>query len=136
MNRFALLVLVLLVVNPCRGQEAKPLDVHRDIVYASPGNIAQTLDIYMPTGLVAPPPLVIYLHGGGYVSPASAPFFIGHGDADQVVPLQQSIELNDALQKAGVESMLAVVKGGGHEFNDPPTALAAVAFLKKHLGVQ
>jgi acetyl esterase/lipase len=293
-HRLALLAVVLFVANPCRAQQAKPLDVHPDIVYASPGNIAQTLDIYVPTGLAAPPPLVIYIHGGAwqggskdhpmvlgltregfalasinyrlsqvaiwpaqiydckaavrwlrahastygydgsriglvgdsagghlvallgttannpkvegnegnvgvssavqavvdyygpsdflgladqvtperkanldnpvthlfgtplwnngpvvaeeqvakdaspvtYVSASSAPFFIIQGDHDNVVPPQQSIELNAALQKAGADSTLTIVKGGGHGFHDPPSAMAAVAFLKKHLGVQ
>jgi acetyl esterase/lipase len=69
-----------------------------------------------------------------YVSAASCPFFIVHGDRDPVVPLQQSIELNEALKKAGVDSSLTIVKGGGHGFNDPASAIAAVAFLKEQLG--
>jgi acetyl esterase/lipase len=70
-----------------------------------------------------------------YVTAQACPFFIIHGDHDPIVPLQQSIELNDALKKAGVDSTLIIVKGGGHGFNDPPSALAATNFLKKQLGV-
>ena len=68
-----------------------------------------------------------------HITPSSSPFFILHGDHDPIVPLQQSVEFNDALQKAGVETHLAVIKGGGHGFNDPPSQQAAIDFLKKHL---
>lgn len=69
-----------------------------------------------------------------YVSPQTCPFFIAHGDSDTVVPLQQSIELNEALKKAGVESTLEIVKGGGHGFNAPATFANAILFFEKHLG--
>jgi len=70
-----------------------------------------------------------------HITPAASPFFILHGDHDPIVPLQQSVEFNDALQKAGVETHLAVIKGGGHGFDDPPSQQALTDFLKKHLGV-
>jgi len=70
-----------------------------------------------------------------HITAASSPMFILHGDHDPIVPLQQSVEFNDALQKAGVESHLTVIKGGGHGFNDPPSSQAATDFLKRHLDV-
>ena len=285
---------VLAVSIFARGQAADPLKISRDIIYASPGNEPQKLDLYVPTGLPSAPPIVIYIHGGGweagskdrplplaltrqgfalasinyrlsqvakwpaqildckaavrwvranaatygysadkiglvgdsagghlvallgtttgnaklegdegnvgtssavqavvdyygptdflslpgqvtaeqranldnpvthlfgtpiwnngpvagqqevakeaspvtYVSAQAAPMFIIHGDRDNIVPLQQSIEFNDALKAAGAESTLVIVKGGGHGFNDPPSALAATTFLKQHLGVK
>ncbi len=71
-----------------------------------------------------------------HVSPQSCPFFILHGDRDPIVPLQQSAELNDALKKAGVESTLVVIPGGGHGFHDPASALRAAEFLQRHLGAK
>jgi acetyl esterase/lipase len=68
-----------------------------------------------------------------YVSAKACPFFISHGDWDTVVPLAQSIELNDALQKAGVPSTLYVVSHGGHEFKSPEAYNKALAFLKQYL---
>ena len=70
-----------------------------------------------------------------HVSADACPFFILHGDRDPIVPLQQSVELNDALKKAGVQSTLMVIRGGGHGFSDPSSALAATQFLKQQLGV-
>lgn len=49
-----------------------------------------------------------------YVTPDDAPMLLVHGDADPLVPHQQSILLHDALKKAGVEAKLHIVKGGGH----------------------
>jgi len=49
-----------------------------------------------------------------YVTKDDPPFLIMHGDKDMSVPLHQSELLYKALKKAGVESTLYVVKGGGH----------------------
>jgi len=49
-----------------------------------------------------------------FVSSDDAPFFIIHGDADPLVPLQQSEDLCRALRAAGVEATLLVMKGAGH----------------------
>ena len=49
-----------------------------------------------------------------YVSKDSAPFLIMHGEADKVVPINQSEILGEALRKAGVESTLVRVAGNGH----------------------
>jgi acetyl esterase/lipase len=68
-----------------------------------------------------------------YVSAKSCPFLIETGDADTLVPVEQSVELNDALQKAGVESTLHIVKNGPHEFKDQPAFDLLVAFFHKHL---
>lgn len=47
-------------------------------------------------------------------SAGDAPFLIMHGDEDPQVPLEQSTRLHEALTKAGVESTLEVLPGGGH----------------------
>lgn len=49
-----------------------------------------------------------------YVSAGDPPFLILHGDADPIVPLNQSELLHAALEKAGVPSEFHVVKGGAH----------------------
>ncbi len=68
-----------------------------------------------------------------YVSSNACPFLIVHGDKDPIVPLQQSIEFNDALQKAGVASQLYIVKGGGHGFNDAKAFDTVIAFFNQYL---
>lgn len=48
------------------------------------------------------------------VTSHTPPFLLIHGDADPVVPLQQSERLLEELKKAGVPAELVVKKGGGH----------------------
>jgi acetyl esterase/lipase len=74
-----------------------------------------------------------------FVSPSAAPFLIFQGDQDPLVPLQQSQELNADLQKAGVESALHVVPGGGHgglAFDAPEIRKLFAGFLARHLHPQ
>ncbi|MES1021715.1 alpha/beta hydrolase [Gloeocapsa sp. BRSZ] len=72
-----------------------------------------------------------------YVSKQASPFLIVHGDNDLLVPLNQSQLLFDALQKAEVEVMLEVVKGGGHgskkKFSSHALTRKMEKFLKKNL---
>jgi acetyl esterase/lipase len=48
------------------------------------------------------------------VKPTSVPFLIFHGDADPLVPLQQSKEMVEAIKAAGGSAELIIKKGGGH----------------------
>ncbi len=56
-----------------------------------------------------------------HVTKDDAPVMIIHGDADELVPLQQSEIIIDKLKEAGVTSELVVKKGVGHGW---PTILA------------
>ena len=49
-----------------------------------------------------------------YVDGDDPPFLIIHGDADPIVPYQQSVMLRDALTAAGVEVTFWRVEGGDH----------------------
>jgi acetyl esterase/lipase len=48
------------------------------------------------------------------VKPPVIPFLFFHGDADPVVPMQQSRKMVEALKTAGGSAELIVKKGGGH----------------------
>jgi acetyl esterase/lipase len=48
------------------------------------------------------------------VTPRAPPFLLIHGDADPVVPLQQSESMLAALKQANVPVELIVKQGGGH----------------------
>ena len=48
------------------------------------------------------------------VTDKAPPFLIIHGDADPVVPLDQSKKLAAALESAGVPAELIIKQGGGH----------------------
>jgi acetyl esterase/lipase len=51
-----------------------------------------------------------------YISKSDPPFLHMHGEADQAVPLNQSELLHEALQGAGVSSILYRVEKGDHGF--------------------
>jgi acetyl esterase/lipase len=68
-----------------------------------------------------------------YVSKDDPPFLIMHGDKDDLVPPGQSGLLNEALQKAGVESTLHVVPGAGHGFGGKDIDAKVDAFFDRHL---
>ena len=71
-----------------------------------------------------------------FVSSDDPPILIVHGDADVVVPFQHATALKKALEKAGVEHDLIVVKGGRHNvagagIGDTPNQ--ATQFIRKRL---
>jgi acetyl esterase/lipase len=71
-----------------------------------------------------------------YVTKDDPPFLIVHGDKDPAVPVTQSELLHEALKKAGVESKLHIIKGGGHGgkgFTDPKVVEMVNGFFDKHL---
>jgi acetyl esterase/lipase len=49
-----------------------------------------------------------------YVTKNSPPIFIVHGNADPIVPYQQSVDLYKKLQELGVKSQFITVEGGLH----------------------
>ena len=77
-----------------------------------------------------------------YVTSDDAPFLLLHGDADESVPIEQSLLMEAALKKAGVPVKLTRIAGGTHDdnfglsSNDPRlgTYLAeAVTWFDSHL---
>ncbi|MBE7210663.1 MAG: prolyl oligopeptidase family serine peptidase, partial [Gluconacetobacter diazotrophicus] len=71
-----------------------------------------------------------------FVDKDAAPFLIMHGEKDPVVPVQQSVVLDAALRRAGVESTLVIVPGAGHGggvFSDVRYLYQMAAFMDRHL---
>jgi acetyl esterase/lipase len=67
------------------------------------------------------------------VTAAAPPFLLIHGDADPLVPLQQSQAMLAALKAKGVPAELIVKPGGGHPWLTLPLEVAVMAdwFVKK-----
>jgi acetyl esterase/lipase len=69
-----------------------------------------------------------------FVSKDDPPFLLVHGTLDEEVPFVQSLVLNAALKRVGVESTLVSVEGGGHGgFGTPEVARRVRQFFDKHL---
>jgi len=69
-----------------------------------------------------------------YVSEGDAPFLVVHGDADPLVPRNQSVILVAALEDADVPVEFYTVAGGGHgRFTDPKVSQLIEMTLEKYL---
>ena len=69
------------------------------------------------------------------VKPPVVPFLFIHGDADPLVPLQQSQRMVAALKAAGGSAELIVKKGGGHPWMTLPEEVKVMAdWFDQHLG--
>ena len=74
-----------------------------------------------------------------HVRPGLPPFLLLHGDADQSVPLQQSLDFQTRLRENGVRCDLIVAKGAPHRLTDwnqfmPDHGARMVAWLNEVLG--
>ena len=68
------------------------------------------------------------------VKGSSIPFLFIHGDADPLVPLQQSQKMVEALKAAGGSAELIVKKGGGHPWLTLPEEVQVMAdWFDRHL---
>jgi len=68
------------------------------------------------------------------VKPPVIPFLLIHGDADAVVPLQQSEKMAEALKAGGGSPELIVKKGGGHPWPTLPEEVKIMAdWFDQHL---
>jgi acetyl esterase/lipase len=68
-----------------------------------------------------------------YVSKDDPPFLIMHGDRDNLVPHHQSVLLNEALKKAGVDVTFKTVEGAGHGFGGPENTKMVEEFFDRTL---
>jgi acetyl esterase/lipase len=68
-----------------------------------------------------------------HVSKGDPPFLIMHAHRDPMMPLAQSAILRDALNRAGVEVILRVVRGVGHGFDGPKIINEVRQFFDEHL---
>ncbi len=69
-------------------------------------------------------------------SSSSAPILIFHGDKDELVPVEQSINFHRQLQEVGANSTLQIVEGGAHggeAFNTPVIRKKMIEFFDTHL---
>src|SRR5271157_5912097 len=93
--------------TPLIKSDESTFDRKKDVIYGRKYGTALTMDVFTPTrdarGI-----------GVIFVTADDPPTLIIHGDADTLVPLQQSALVAEKLKKAGVETTLVVKKGAGH----------------------
>ncbi|MBC7793170.1 MAG: alpha/beta hydrolase [Clostridia bacterium] len=54
------------LLHPRAQRQRKQLDIVRDVPYRTTGSRAHLLDIYRPTNMPGPWPIVVYVHGGSF----------------------------------------------------------------------
>ncbi len=69
-----------------------------------------------------------------HITQDDAPTISFHGTKDRLVPWQQSEQLHQALQKAGVESELVIIEGAGHGGFGEDYLQMSIEFFKERLG--
>lgn len=73
-----------------------------------------------------------------HVTAATAPTLLVHGDKDELVPIEHSKKMHEALDAAKVENKLVVIEGGGHGWsakqNEEVALPATLDWLEAHLG--
>lgn len=88
------------------------------------------------TSLQANPELYRSASPVTYISPDDPPFFLYHGNADLLVPVDHARDLHAALLASGVRSELFILRGRGHMtafLTDGPAFEAAASFLDREL---
>ncbi|AKG34852.1 prolyl oligopeptidase family serine peptidase [Paenibacillus durus] len=69
-----------------------------------------------------------------YVRPDAPPILMMHGDRDDVVPFEQSLDFFKTMKQAGNDITLYKITGGGHiGFTQPHTLDVVKSFFKTHL---
>ena len=70
-----------------------------------------------------------------YLAPGLPPFLIQHGENDDLVPVEQSLLLADALRGADVSlDILAGAPHGGPAFETPENMRRVLVFLHRTIG--
>lgn len=68
-----------------------------------------------------------------YVSAECPPVFQIHGEADKVVPIEDSIAFHQSLLAAGVDSTIRTLPGVGHGWNESLTRDDVLSFFRRTL---
>ncbi len=122
-----------------------------DLVASTPNHVAAAIAYFPPVDLeniVGPserfpaldfdPSLATSVSPINFADQEDPPVLFLHGTADELVPLQNSIRMHEALTSVNVESQLSVYEGAPHGFRDPAHQERArteiLAFLSSHLG--
>ena len=103
--------------DPVLRQSSRPTCV---VDYFGPALLSRTkehgFDTQPPPELFGDAPDSAYAAASplNFVTKDDVPFLLVHGDADELVPLEHSRKMDEALRAVGVPSELVIVAGGGH----------------------
>jgi len=109
---------VLVAAVVCGGPVGEPvasaqaLEQHKDLVYARIDGKSLALDLYLPTGVQAPP-LLVWVHGGAWTTGSKAsvpPVFLANGFAVASVDFRQSTEARFPAQVHDIKAAIRYLR--------------------------
>ena len=98
--------------------------------------VAENLRLYLGGPVEDRRELARLVSPATYISPDCPPMLLLHGDADDVVPVEETVAFHAALRAAGVDAELRVLPGIGHGWDPALTRDIVAAFFRRTLGAR
>ena len=95
--------------------------------------VAGNLRLYLGGAVEDRPELARQMSAQTYISRNCPPMLLIHGDADPVVPVEETVNFHQALQAAGVDATLRILPGVGHGWDAALTHDDVVTFFERTL---
>jgi len=95
--------------------------------------VAENLRLYLGGSVEERMKLARLVSPRTYVSRDGPPMLLIHGDADAVVPVEETIDFHKALLTAGVDSTLQILPGIGHSWDAALTRSSVTSFFDRTL---
>jgi acetyl esterase/lipase len=95
--------------------------------------VAENLRLYLGGPVEEKGDLARLVSPSTYISSACSPILLFHGDADQIVPVEESVEFHTSLKAAGVDATLCVLPGTGHGWDQSLTRDRILEFFTRTL---
>jgi acetyl esterase/lipase len=95
--------------------------------------VAENLRLYLGGPVEERQELARFVSPQTYVSNNCPPMLLIHGDKDDVVPVEETINFHQVLKSAGVDSTLRILPGIGHGWDASLTKLDILAFFERIL---
>lgn len=95
--------------------------------------VAENLRAYLGGWVEELPELARRVSPRTYVSGDTPPILLIHGDADDIVPLEDTVDFHAALVAAGVDATLRILPGAGHSWEASLTRDDEVSFFDRTL---
>lgn len=105
----------------------------RPEVLATFAPVAENLRLYLGGPVSEREELARLASPSTHISPACPPVLLLHGDADTIVPVEETMDFHARLKAAGVDTELHVLPGAGHGWDAALTRDRIAAFFKRTL---
>jgi acetyl esterase/lipase len=95
--------------------------------------VAENLRLYLGGAVEDRLELARRVSPSTYITAGCPPMLLLHGDADAIVPVEETMAFHKSLLAAGVDSTLCVLPGAGHGWDPALTRDTIIAFFARSL---